>query len=77
MRIIRRSGLGLLLTLMSIAVMISLNLQSARAQGAPVQAPPLNSPTRIPQAPAPALVPLDDTFLQWKLAPGGPEVCRH
>ncbi len=69
MRIIRRSGLGLLLTLMSIAVMISLNLRSSRAQGAPVQAPPLNSPTRIPPAPAPALVPLDDTFLQWKLAP--------
>jgi len=69
MRIIGRSGLGFLLTLTSVAVMLSFSLKSSRAQQAPLQAPPLNSPTRIPPAPAPALLPLDDTLLQWKLAP--------
>jgi hypothetical protein len=69
MRIIWRSGLGFLLTLISMAVMINFGLRSSQAQQATVQAPPLNSPTRIPPAPAPALLPLDDILLQWKLAP--------
>lgn len=37
------------------------------AQSTP--APPLNSPTRVPPAPAPALVPLDQAYLPWTLAP--------
>ena len=69
MRIIGRSGLGFLLTLMSVPVVINITLQSSQAQESTGQAPPLNSPTRIPPAPAPALIPLDDAFLQWKLAP--------
>ncbi len=32
-------------------------------------APPLNSPTRVPPAPASALVPLDQAYLPWTLAP--------
>jgi hypothetical protein len=70
MRIIGRSVLRFLRTLMSFVVMINFfGLRTSQAQQATVQAPPLNSPTRIPPAPAPALLPLDDTFLQWKLSP--------